>query len=172
MKAAHILPMITGSPLSRTTWLWFGRFPLGSRRLGEDLALVDLVERLAQLDAGSGAEHAAAHFLQKRELLRTGIERNEVNLYGALALPEDIPRHFVGPSPARVLAVGDHEQVLAEDAGAIQVGPRRPQRLADGRAAARPRHLTQRGAHGGAIVRLNRHQRAHVARETVDADFD
>src|SRR4249920_4125366 len=101
-----------------------GGFPLATGRLGKDLALVDTVERRAQLDARSSANHIAADVLQKRELFRAGIEGDEVGLHAAFALPPDVARDVIWAASVRVLAVGDDEQVLTEHARAIQVGTR------------------------------------------------
>src|SRR6476661_7370828 len=79
---------------------------LGARRFGENLALVDAVERRAQLRRAAGADHVAAGFLEERELLRAGIERDEVDLHRAFAFAEDLARHFVRRPPVAVLAVG------------------------------------------------------------------
>src|SRR5262249_3069208 len=115
----------------RTTWLLLDRFPFAPGRLGKNLALVHPVERFAQFVAVAGAEPVAAGFLQKPERLRTRIERNEVGLHAAFALREDLADDALGRSAAGVLAVGEDEHVLAEDAGAIEVGARLRDRLAD-----------------------------------------
>src|SRR5258707_13849114 len=89
-----------------TTRLWPGGFPFaGHRRLSEDLALINPVKRAFELRSGAGAHHVAAHLLQERELLRTGIERDEVNLYRAFALLKDVPRVALRRRSVRVLAV-------------------------------------------------------------------
>src|SRR4051794_1141278 len=77
---------ITTSPLSFLDRL----FPLGVGRLSEDLALVNAVERGAQFRPGAGANHVAADLLQERELLRAGVERDEVHLHGPLAFLKDL----------------------------------------------------------------------------------
>src|SRR5437763_14631108 len=156
-----------------TTWLLFDRFPFRFRRsFGEDFAAVHVVERLAKLGARAGAAYVAPHLFQERELLGARIEGDEVDLHGAVALAEDLTRHVDRRTAARVLSVGHDEQVLAERAGAIEVGPRGTQRLADGGAAAGARQPVQRVANRSLIVRANRAQPLDVAREAVDADFD
>ena len=123
--------------------------------------------------AGAGADDVAADVLQERELLGARVERDEIDLHRRLRSCAKISRAtLVGAAAARVLAVGDDEQVLAEHAGAIEVRPRLAHRLADRRAAARPRQARQRAANRRAVVRLDRPQRAHAAREAVDADLD
>src|SRR6185503_13448815 len=96
----------------------------------------------------------------------------EVDLHGVAAAVPDVARHPLGVAAARVLAVGDDEQVLAEDAGAIEIGARLAHRVADRRAAAGLGQLRQRVADRRPIVRLDRAQRAHRAREAVEADLD
>ena len=74
----------------------FCGFPFaGVGRLGKDLALIDAVERRAQLGAVAGADDVAADVLQKRELRGVGVERDEVDLHGAVALAEDVARDVV-----------------------------------------------------------------------------
>src|SRR6185503_4422498 len=131
----------------------------------EDFALINAVERLPQLDAGAGADDVAADLLQERELLGAGVERHEIDLNGAFALARDLPHHLVGGAAARIFAVGDDQQVLPEDAGAVQLRPRLAQRLADRRAAARPRQSRQRKTNRAAVVSLNRLERPHAARK-------
>src|SRR5262245_22093246 len=156
MNADQNLWTITASPLTGTTKLFPLRFPLaGVRRLGQNLPLVDAVERRAQLDAGAGANHVAAGLLEERELLGARIERDEVGLHRALALVEDLARDVFRRAPAGVLAVGEDEHVLAEHARAVEVGARLVHRFADGGAAARPRQRGERAADRAAIVRLD-----------------
>src|SRR5207247_9639849 len=117
---------------SRTTRLVPNGFPFtGGRRLGEDLALVNTVERLAKLGAGAGADDVAASLLQKSELLGTGIERDEVDLHRPFAFLPDFTRHLVRTPPARVFSVRPDEEVFPQDAGALERGARGAPRLAD-----------------------------------------
>ena len=128
---------------------------------------------VAKLGAGARADDVAADVLQERELLGARVEGDEIDLHGPFALAPDLARDLVGAAAARVLAVGDDQQIFPEDAGAIEVGPRLAQRVADRRAAARPRQARQRAPDRGAIVGLDRQpQRPDAARKAVDADLD
>src|SRR6266545_2881362 len=172
-KADQNLWRITASPLTRTTWLPLDRFPFGAAwRFGEDLALVHLVQRFTELQAGARAQDVTADFLEKRKLFRARIERDEVDLDRSFALAEDIARDLVGASAARVLAVSDDQQVLAEDAGAIEIRPCGPQRLADRGTAAGTRQATECLANRRSIVGANGHEQPDVAGKAVEADLD
>src|SRR5262245_54802724 len=142
------------SPFASTTWLPLGRFPFHGRRLGQDLALVNAVQGLSQLDAGTCAEHVAADLLEERELLRACIERNKVDLHGAFALPENVPRDLLRTPAAGVFPVGHDEKILAKHACRIEVRARPPQRLADGRASTRARQPCKRVANLSPVVRF------------------
>src|SRR5205823_14641615 len=121
------------------------------------------VERGAQCRAGARADHVADNLFKKCKLLRAGVERDEVRLRGACTLLKELARDLLGIAATGVLAVGDDEQVLAEDAGAMQVRPRFVERLADRSPAARARQAGERRADRGTIVGGNRTQRSHVA---------
>src|SRR5262249_53228622 len=141
------------SPLISLTCLLLDRFLLPCvHRFRQDLALIDTVERRPQFRPGAGTDDVAADVFQERELRRTGVERHEVDLHRALALGKDIPSDGLRIAAARVLPVGDDEQVLAEDAGAIERRPRIAHRVTDGRTAARMRERGERRTNPLAIV--------------------
>src|SRR5258706_15600258 len=130
------------------------RFFLAGSGFGEDLALIDAVERRAQLGAGARADDVPADLLQERELLRRRVEGDEIHLHGPLAPGPNLARDVLGVAAVGVLAVGNDEQVLAEDAGAIEIGARLTHRLADRGAAARAREVRQHALDRVAVVRL------------------
>src|SRR5688572_1590144 len=157
-------------PASRFPLFFY--FSLDAGGFGEDLPLINTVERRFQFRAGAGANHIAADVLQETEFLRGGVEGDEIDLHTALALAPDFARHALRIAAVRVLAVGHDQQVLAEHAGAIQVGARFAHGVANRGAAARPRQVRQDRPNRLAVVRLNRPERADAAREAVEADFD
>src|SRR6266850_4960953 len=112
-KADQNLCRITRAPFQNATKSLLDRFPLAADRLGEDFALVDAVERGAELGAGARTDHVSADILEERELFGAGIERDEVHLHAPLALAPDLARDIVGAAAVGVLAVGDDEQIFA-----------------------------------------------------------
>src|SRR5262249_43571198 len=89
-----------GLSFDSTTKLFPDRFPFANqRRLGEDLALIYAVERLAELGTTGRADNIAADLFQERKLLWTGIERNEVHLHSAFALAPDLARDALRTAP-------------------------------------------------------------------------
>ncbi len=137
-----------------------------------DVSLIDAVECLPQLTTSAGGDDVAAGTLEKRELLRTGVERDEIDLHRSVASAPDVAGHLVGAAAARVVAIRHHQDVLAEHAGAIQIGPGFTHRLPDSGATAGPRQRRQRPVDRLAIVRLDRMQRPDAARKTVETDLD
>ncbi len=85
---------------------------------------------------------------------------------------EDIARDSLRIAAAGVLAVGDDEEVLAENTGAIQRRAGRTHRVADRGSAARRRDRGQSRAQRGPIVRRNRAQFTDVAGKAVETNLD
>src|SRR5262245_58578766 len=105
-------------------------FPFAAaRRLGENSALVNLVERLTKLGAVGGTNHVASHFFEKREFLRARVEGDKRDLNSTFALRENLAGDVIRSATCSVLTVGDDQKVLAEHAGAIQLRPRHAHRL-------------------------------------------
>ena len=90
-----------------------------------------------KLLAGSGADYIPADLLQKPELLRGCVERDEVHLHRSLALAKDLARDILGIAAVGVIAVGDDKEILPKDARAVEIRPGFTQCVTDRRPTAR-----------------------------------
>src|SRR4051794_13809062 len=91
------------------------RFAFTAGGFREDLALVDAVERRAQLRSAARADDVAADVLEEPELVRIGVEGDEEDLHRPFALAIDVAGDVGRIAAVGVVAVGDDQQVLAED---------------------------------------------------------
>jgi succinyl-CoA synthetase beta subunit len=80
--------------LIRTTWLSLERFPLGAGRgLGQDFALVDLIQRGPQLAAGARADRVAA--AMRIILDDPKVTAILVNIFGGITRGDEVARGLI-----------------------------------------------------------------------------